>query len=513
MPYETAHRYQIRNPTPVPVTETGNPSSAIVATLPANTLVVCAEIKRIDGNEPVGNEPPEALRIRISAPAGWIPATDLAEAPRHSPLALGWEAFEANHTRTAPGDQYGLDFPFTHQQLQASGPDFLTRAFHAAATLEPSNRVERIRNYRIIDGGGASTNASFEVEYRRDAPSMPKKLFAKMPATDPRRKFITSHMLFGETQIAMRFAALDLPVPVTRYLFGDYCRATSNGLLITECIPFGEPPIEKILPKGLDPTLPNAAEYYDVLTGLQARLVAFHKRGGLGPEAEAIFPFRTKNSGMPPVELAPLLDFVREKVPHLIPPRFSDPALLTRIETDGQRILDSLPELARVIGRDVDYTGFCHANLNLDNAWFWRTPEGKLEAGLIDWGSAGQMSLGQSFQGMLFAANPDDFLALRRRMVDRFVTDYEAAAGVQLDASKLLLHAKIASMTGLPLLVYALQDLSARYADERLRALTGPNDPLLRTDSGLGTMLSMLGTFLSEWFDTESPEQICRRVL
>ena len=451
--------------------------------------------------------------MRINAPSGWISTDSLEDAPRHRSLALRWEDFEANHLEVAKGDQYGLAFPFTHDQFQEMGPTFLTAAFRAAGTLAKDNSVVAMRDYRVLDEGGASTSAAFDVEYQTPLPSLHTELFVKMPAADPARKFVSSHMLYGETQIAMRFAKLSMPTPVTQYYFGDYCQKTSNGILVTERIGFGLPPIERVLNKGLDHTVPVSAERYSVLTQLQAQLIAFHKRGGLGLEAEDVFPFRNNVVRTPAIEFDPLIDFIENSVGHLLPPHYTQADFISKLRSDGQQILETLPSLSSYIGRDVDYTGFCHANLNLDNAWFWRESDGTLKAGLIDWGAAGQMSIGQSFQGMLFAAEPAAFLSLRRNLVSEFVAAYQEASGVRLDAGKLLFHAKIASLLGLPLLIYAVQDALGHYSRADLASIVNAKDPRLSTDSGLGTLLAMTGTFLSEWSDTQAPRSVCEQVV
>ena len=510
MIFEAARRYTVVGGKSIPVRDRGDVGSQQVALLPPGTTIVCVEVAEPSAAAAAASAKPN---IRISAPAGWISTDALVDAPHRRSLALSWQEFEANHLRIAAGDQYNLIFPFSHEMLQSMGADFLTEAFRAAGTLDSDNCIEALFNYQILDAGGASTSAAFDVVYRNALPGLHTQLFVKMPAADPMRKFISSHMLYGETQIAMRFAGLAMPTPVSQYYFGDYCRETSNGILVTERIGFGEAPIEPVLPKGLDQLLPDAAERYAVLTSLQARLVAFHKRGGLGFDTEDIFPFRAKITGMPAVEIDPLIDFIEDKVGHLLPAKYLRPSFLSQLRQDGERILDSLDMLSGYIGRDVDYTGFCHANLNLDNAWFWRTPTGNLQAGLIDWGSAGQMSLGQSFQGMLFASEPSKFLALRQALVSHFVAEYKQASGVTLDGEKLLLHAKIASITGLPLLVFAIGDALGRYSKADLRGISNTNDPRLSTDPGLGTMLSMLGIFLEEWFDIQTPRAICDRIL
>merc|ERR1712203_142524 len=42
--------------------------------------------------------------------------------------------------------------------------------------------------------------------------------------------------------------------------------------------------------------------------------------------------------------------------------------------------------------RDPDYVGLSHTNLNVDNAYFWRRPDGTLDCGVLDWGGLGQTS-------------------------------------------------------------------------------------------------------------------------
>ena len=32
-----------------------------------------------------------------------------------------------------------------------------------------------------------------------------------------------------------------------------------------------------------------------------------------------------------------------------------------------------------------DHIAFTHVNLQIDNGFFWRSPHGELEAGLLDW--------------------------------------------------------------------------------------------------------------------------------
>ncbi len=506
MHYEITRRYIVTAAEGLAVYPHPSGEDSALSHLPEGTILVCAELLESAAAE---------RRMRISAPAGWIDPSELAEAPKPSSFALAWPEFEENHTAHAAGDHYGIPFPLTHAEFKEMGAAFLTKAFHAAGTLSPKNEVIDIHAYHQVDGGGASITAAFDVRYANELrPTPPKTLFAKMPASDIQRKFVSSHMLFGETEFARLSSKLELPIDVSRYVFGDYCQLTANGILITERIGFGDPPIEKAHPKGLDALLQDADEHYRALNGLLAQLVAFHKRGGFGPQLEEIFPFRSSGGTMPPVAIDGLLDFITHRVPHLLPPEMSSPTFLTRLEKDAGWILAHLKELATALHRDVDYTGFCHANLNLDNAWFWRDAEGQLQAGLIDWGAAGQMSIGQAFYGMLFASEPVKMLPLRRALVDSFIEDYAEASGIRLDFDALLSRAKIACLLNLPMIVFASQQFLQNYAEIDLGQIEGLSDPSFVNDDGFQTMFAMLGNCLMEWFDDDfDPVEACRACL
>lgn len=501
---ERAHRYAIVEGAGARVTRACDAASSEIALLPEGTIIVCAELAKGGGG---------VRRVRISAPAGWIDADVLGDAPAPESASLPWGEFEARHLDPAPGDQYGLVFPFTHADFEKAGAEFLTAAFHAAGTMPKDNRVREIRDYRRVDSGGASVSAAFDVDYAIDDPDLHKSLFVKMPSEDTMRKFVACSSWYGETQLAMRFAEVSLPVPVPKYYFGDCSRRTTNGILVTERVGYGAAPIEPVREKGLDRILPDAEEHYRVLTRHLVRIVAFHDRGGFGPEAESIFPFGKRRTGPPNREIDLLIEFLSEIAPHLFPEAMQAPDFVARLRRDGMRILDNQKALADWIVRDVDYTGFCHANLNLDNAWFWRDAEGALQAGLIDWGYAGQMSLGQAFQGMLFASDPEGILERRHGLVDLFVEEYAQESGTRLDAPTLLEHARVASLLSLPLVIYAVTSVLEHSPKEVWQSIPDWSTPPVAADSGLGTLLSMVSNILMEWTDEVSPASILDRVL
>ncbi|MFK7897742.1 MAG: hypothetical protein AB8G23_18040 [Myxococcota bacterium] len=506
---EATRRYVVAATQEIPVYADPELAGPAFAQLAPGSTLLAAELR---------SDASGSLRMRIGAPNGWIDPQGLEPAPAPRPVALKWSDFEAAQGELAPGDHYGIVFPTSHEAFEEMGSAFLTQAFRASGVLTEAQEVLRIEAYERVDSGGASITASFDAVYADPLVSgltkAPTKLFVKMPAADVQRKFVSSHMLFGETEFARFISNAPFPVPVSRYVFGDYCRQTTNGILITERIPFGEHPIEKAHPKGLDALLPNAEEHYRALNVGLAQIVAFHKRGGLGEELEEVFPFRAEGSFMPAPPVGGLIDFITGDARHLLPDEMTTPSFVTRFQSDAEWILANLRPLAAALNKDVDYTGFCHANLNLDNAWFWRDEEDTLRAGLIDWGAAGQMSIGQAYYGMLFASRPERMLGLRRELVRDFVAEYERASGIELSANALLRRAKVACLLTLPMIVFASEQFLERYGRNELAETRSISDAAHEQDSGFQTMFAMLGNVLMEWLDPElDPLEVCRSLL
>ena len=90
---------------------------------------------------------------------------------------------------TRPGEWYKLPFPTTIAALDTPefGAAWLTRAFHAAGTLPPDDRVEAITRVHELElqgveaQGGAGHKAIVDVRYLKGGPGLHTTLFVKMP--------------------------------------------------------------------------------------------------------------------------------------------------------------------------------------------------------------------------------------------------------------------------------------------------------------------------------------------
>ncbi|CAD7337460.1 hypothetical protein FIM10_12695 [Sphingomonadales bacterium 56] len=483
--------------------------SAQLHHLPLGTMVVCAEKARDDS----GRE-----RVRIASPNGWVDAEALGAAVPFSKTALSYDDFLERHLCITPGDHYGLEFPIDLAGLRKAGPAFLTAAFHVAEVLSRDNQVTAIVALDKLDIRGASENGLLTVSYARDEPGLQTELFVKFPPSDVHHKYGLLRLSNGEIELGRLSRERQLPVTVTRYYFGDYSSYTGNYILITERVPFGIDPVEPAYRKGYDHEVPSVEEHYEVLTRNLARLVAAHKRGGLGYDIEAIFPFgkaapdfqRIEN---PEPRLDRLIDFIGRVAPQIFSPAVTKPEFLKKWREDVLFGLEHKDKLLAYMLSNPDYTGLCHINLNIDNAWFWRDENGLLQAGILDWGGAGQASIAQALSGMLMMPEPDKHLGLVQRVIAIFIEECAAQGCPPIDKEELYFQYKASIFsTAIFMFVTILSDALDYFPEEYLVSLECRTDPRL-LESGFYSAVVWIENMLREWLEEVTPGDVCRQIV
>lgn len=475
--------------------------------LPQGTIVVCAEYVK-DGIE----------RVRLASPNGWIDADVLGAPIPFSKISLGYDDFLERHMCVTPGDHYGLEFPIDLAGLRNAGPAFLTAAFHAAGVLSRDNSVTDIVALDRQDIRGASENGLLTVSYARDEPGLQTELFVKFPPTDPHHKYGLLRLSNGEIEMGRLSRERQLPVTLTRYYFGDYSSYTGNYILITDRVPFGIGLVEPAYRKGYDHDVPAAEEHYEVLTRNLARLVAAHKRGDLGYDLEEIFPFGKAAPDFPRIDnpglrLDRLIDFIGRMAPQLFSPEVTQPEFLAKWREDVLFGLEHKDKLLAYLLSNVDYTGLCHINLNLDNAWFWRDETGQLQAGILDWGGAGQASIAQAISGMLMMPEPDKHIGLVNRVIDIFIEECAKQGGPLIDREELYFQYKASLYsTAIFMFVTILSDALNYFPEEYFVSLEGRMDPCL-LEGGFYSAVVWIENILREWLEEVTPGDVCRQIV
>lgn len=352
----------------------------------------------------------------------------------------------------ARGDISGLDFPAHPEALQAGGPEFLTRAFRTSGAIGQDNSVTHITGLVECMLGGTGVKALLSVAYERDAPGLPRDLFVKFSRNfeDKVRDGGRYHMP-PEVLLAHLSRDPDFPVAVPKCFFADIQQGTLTGIIITERIPYGQGVIEPHYPKCMDHMLPEPLAHYSALVSNLARLSGAHRSGRLGDLVERDFPLDLDVliARRPRLD-APLLikrinrlaEFILQ-YPHLVPQHIADPVFLNGFCTDALSAARQQEDIWRYLHSRPDMIALCHMNANIDNAWFWREPDGALRSGLIDWGGVGQMSVASSIWGCVGAAELETHDRHLDELLDLFIAEYARAGGPILDRRELAQHLEL----------------------------------------------------------------------
>ncbi|HEX2212557.1 MAG TPA: hypothetical protein VHH12_03685 [Mycobacterium sp.] len=404
------------------------------------------------------------------------------------------------------GDATGLSFPAHPGAFAVAGPAFLTEAFHCYGMLDRGNRVTAVDRFEVVGGGSTGRKAVLTVRYAQPAPHT--DLFVKFsrdfddPVRDVGRTQMESEVRFARLACAPGF-----PIAVPATQFADYHRESGTGLLISQRIPFGEQGIERQYHKCLDYEMPAPREHYRALLTAVARLAGTERAGRLPADLAAGSPVDLQaatvgeRAALRPDQLARrlgrLAEFV-ERHPGLFSENIRAAGFLAGVTAQAPALLRRESDIWRHLADAVDYLALCHWNANVDNAWFWRTADGKLRCGLMDWGCVSRMNVAMAIWGSLSGAETalwdddlDDLLAM-------FCEEVSRSGGPALDAAVLERHLVLyATLMGVSWLLDVPALIRKRLPD------AGPHttryDPRIKDDEGVRAPLQMLTNVLNLW--------------
>ena len=362
---------------------------------------------------------------------------------------------ETTNVDWARGDVFGLDFPAHPEALKSSGPEFLTRAFRASGVLGEGNRVTQITRCDEWTLGGTGAKVLLSVAYEHDTPGLLPDLFVKFSRNfqDKVRDGGRYHMP-PEVRLANVSRNPDFPVAVPKCFYADIQKDTLTGIIITERIRYGQEAIEPHYPKCMDQILPEPLAHYSALVLNLARLSGAQKSGRLGADVVRDFPLdldmliaQRPRFQTPLLEkrINRLAEFILQ-YPHLVPAHIANRAFLDGFCADASLAAQQQEDIWQFLYSQPNMIALCHMNANVDNAWFWREPDGALRAGLIDWGSVGQMSVASSIWGCVGAAEPETHDRHLDELLGIFVAEYARAGGPVLDPRELAQHLEMHMM-------------------------------------------------------------------
>jgi hypothetical protein len=391
--------------------------------------------------------------------------------------------------RWVSGEIFGLEIPADAETLASGGTEFLTKAFHASGALAADNKVCRIVKAEPFFGGGTGKKLLLSVAYEYPEPALSEKLFIKFSRNFDNELWDRARLvMISEANFAVLSRAPDFPVAVPACLFADVESQSGTGLIITERISYGRNGVEALYPKCLDYTVPEPVEHYKAILKGLAKLSGAHRGGRLSPEfdrkfpydrnqASAVFAIRTPEEKL--VQRANRMFAFIERYPRLFPENVRRPELREQFMRDIPDLVAAEGRIREVLYGNSEFIAFAHWNANIDNCWFWRDADGRLQCGFLDWANAGQISVAQSVSGAISGAEPFIWNEHLDELLAVFIEEYAAQGGPRLSLEEMRLHnllivavSGVGHSMGAPIAIGRdIEDIDAltSYRDERFR--------------------------------------------
>jgi hypothetical protein len=406
------------------------------------------------------------------------------------------------------GDLLGTAFPAHPASLRDGGAAFFTRAFCASGALDGHESVTRITRFQEVSSGSTGRKLLLDVEYDRAHPGLPTELFVKFSRDfgDPLRDRARTQMN-SEVRFARLSSVPGFPIVVPSTLFADYHGASGTGILITERIPYGTNGVERQYQKCLDYEMPDPIGHYRALLTTLGRLAGVHRSGALSTDLADQFPvdLRAATVGEPrPLTADRLtrqllrLDEFACAYPGLLPANVRSPDFMAQLGQQAYEVARKEPAIWSHLAADSDYIGLCHWNANIDNAWFWRTDEGELRCGLMDWGCVSQMNLAMAVWGCLSGAETAMWNHHLDELLRLICAEVRTSGGPAMEPAVLQAHLQIyVALMGITWLLDVPALIRGRLPEGG--AEITPSDPRIKGDESVRAPLLMLANVLNLW--------------
>jgi len=376
-----------------------------------------------------------------------------------------------------------LTFPHTAEQMASSefGAEWFTKAFHTAGTLSKDNCVIKVSHCQElpIDGyqkaGGAAMKARITIEYLTPDPALHTNLFAKF-TYDPARE-VPGQISIGqddgfEVECGIHVQHL-FPFRSPKFYFGDVCRDTTVFLLIWEAIPYGKcaedcKPYD-ILPccgKFQDFSLRRPEEYYCAIFRAMGQLAGWDKMGRLdsllGPsqtysDKEYLHTTKRSTKTHANADVAKqvvgktadkTIDFLMNWCGKMAPQCLHNPATLQKVKEDLVEMAPFFTDMSNYFQASSSYyVAAVHANLQIDNAFFWRDEYGDLDIGVLDWGGFHRGPFCTRWLGCLSGAGAEVLKGHLHGILQCFADEYARCGGPRLAVEDLVLRFNLVYIT------------------------------------------------------------------
>lgn len=455
--------------------------------------------------------------------------------------SISLEAVSELHGTVSDGMFYGIPFPWTEVMLIKWGPLWLTNAFHAAGTLSKNNRVVRVSPDPTIkiDAGNNAGKFLFDVVYERDDPHLDTQLFAKVPfqmtaatKTDRLSSSVMKQPMDYHELNTYRLLEATLPMIIPRLYYCDISNETSNYILITARIPFvgfDKSRGSSIKPESYEIEGPydkckdfqlrgSDREYYTLLMEKSGTLGGSHWKGTLAsdqllkcsfgqPQAspsnrDAWGMNEYGSSGEDPDVVARKVDTAIEFFSEIAKRLYPEYVTTTAYKAKFKRVMMIMAAYIREIEywkhSDPDYIAIGHMNMNIDNAYFWRDENGKLDCGVLDWGGMGSNCMGHKIWWQLNCAEFQNIQANLTHYIETGAASYERSGGPKMDRDLLYKMAILTSLPNTYMMVGAVPNALKQCPAKEFATIRDRHDPRIAENvDGKSTLRTTLHVLLN----------------
>jgi hypothetical protein len=247
--------------------------------------------------------------------------------------------------------------------------------------------------------------------------------------------------------------------------------------------------------------------HYRAIVKALARIAGAHKSNRLSPDIATRFPYDPVAAAAAtpiPYDEQKLRSLVAQyaefaaRCPQLLPANIRSPQFIATLDREVGRFRRHEATIKRFLQNSPDLIALCHWNANIDNAWFWRDPEGALQCGLMDWGHVGQMNVAFSLWGCLSSASLEIWDGHLDDLIALFVRVYREQGGPALDVAELKLHLQLyVAMMGLSYFIESPSRILFRLPEAA--TASGPLDPVFRGSDPARNNLHMMTAFMNFW--------------
>lgn len=356
---------------------------------------------------------------------------------------------------------HGLPIPHTLDMIREFGVEWLTMALHAAGTLPHDNEVVNM-DVQPATGGTACKKARISVIYKNPDAALHSTFFVKFPFTvlpneaDLSKAYQVYCLwnVFGPEIDFARILSARAPMRCAKYYFGDVNMECGIFILITECLDlpeehldYGPLELEPIPRKAIEYCFDDPFAYYASMTRNAARLGAWCWNGKFGddilqifpaPELPAMFNVGTRS------RIQTYLHFVTQEIAHLLPPDIIDEQFASTLVETLVEVEKAQRDIFKHLYAETKMIGLIHANMQADNAIFWRSDDGSMQSGFIDWGKVKQDTYGWELACGFYAINPPELLSAIDKMLLRiFIDELKAQGGPDISWDVMFEHYRL----------------------------------------------------------------------